>query len=144
MPPHFTRILIGFALMAVLCSAAFALGDRPVRKMALLIGFAWAASVLTQLATGHLPEPAIAADVVCALVTLAWAWRGERRWLWGMVGIESCLLLLHALLFTVGWQATPMEALANNILTTGALVLLLIAAVLARRGRADRAANPML
>jgi hypothetical protein len=133
MPLHFTRILIGLALMAVVCAAAFAIGDRPVRRMSLLIGFAWMASVLVQLATEHLAEPAIAADGICALVTLYWAWTGARLWLWGMVGLQSCLLVLHALFYTVAWRATPMEALANNVLATAALVLLLAAGVLSRR-----------
>jgi hypothetical protein len=127
------RLLIGFVLMVMTCSASYALGDRPVRKMAMLIGFSWIACVLVQLATGHLPEPAIAGDVLCALVTLAWAWNGGRVWLWAMVGVESCLLLLHALLYTVNWRVTRLEIVVNNILSVSALTVMLAAAVLSRR-----------
>lgn len=115
--------------MALVCGTSYRLGDRTIRRMALIIAVCWVCSTLIQVTTGLLAEPAIAGDVICGLVALRLAWKEGRAWLWALVGVLSCLFVLHAVLYAAHQPPAPAEIVGNNLLATLALGVLLGAAI---------------
>jgi hypothetical protein len=124
----YLRLLTGFVLMGLACAFAYRRGDRTVRLTAQVVGTFWTVALAAQLVTGRTVEPAIAADVACGLFMLRLAWTDGRGWIWALIGIESVLLVIHALLYRSQQPPTGPEILANNALVTLALIVLVWAA----------------
>lgn len=125
----YLRLLTGFVLMALACWFAYRRGDRTVRRTAMVIAACWTLSLAVQLATGRTVEPAIGADVVCGLFMLRLAWTDGRAWIWAIIGIESVLFVIHALLYRSQQPPTEPEILVNNALVTVVLIVLVWAAL---------------
>jgi len=128
------RVALGVLLMAVVCSVSFAIGGRGVRRVTLAIAVCWVAATALQL-LARSQWPGIIGDVACGLFILVLAARQPQLWLWILVVVEAGLLILHALLFTVGKPATMPEIVGNNLLVCAGLLVLLMAAVRDRLGR---------
>ena len=124
----YLRLLTGFVLMALACGFAYRRGGRTVRRTAKVIAACWTLSLAAQFVTGRTVEPAIAADVVCGLFMLRLAWTDGRGWIWTIIGIESVLFVIHALLYRSQQPPTGPQILVNNALVTLALIVLVWAA----------------
>ena len=129
MIPIYVRLLTGFVLMVLACAFAYRRGDRSVRRAAKVLALCWTLALAAQLVSGLTIEPAIGADVACGLFMLRLAWTDARGWVWGMIGVESVLLVSHALLYRSHQPPTGLQILANNGLATVALAVLVGAAL---------------
>jgi hypothetical protein len=125
----YLRLLTGLVLMGLACGFAYRRGDRTVRRTAMVLAVCWTLAFAAQLVTGLTIEPAIGADVACGLFMLWLAWTDARGWVWTMIGLESVLLVMHALPYRAQQPPTGPQILANNALATLALIVLAWAAL---------------
>lgn len=125
----YLRLLLGFVLMAAACWFAYRRGDRTVRRAAKVMAVCWTLCLAVQLISGRTVEPAIGADIACGLFLLRLAWTDARGWIWILIGIESVLFVVHALLYRAQQPPTGLQILGNNALVTVALVVLVCAAL---------------
>lgn len=125
----YVRLLTGFVLMFLACGFAYRRGDRSVRRGAKAVAACWTLALAGQLVTGHTVEPAIAADVAYGLFMLRLAWTDGRGWVWALIGIESALFVIHALLYRSHQPPAGGQILANNALVSLALAVLVWAAL---------------
>ncbi len=98
MGPTELRLWIGLALMAACCGLAYAIGDRMVRRTALLAASCWVGVTVLELLSGRQAEPAIAGDVIAGIGLLVLATKGGAAWQWLLVGVQAALMMLPALL----------------------------------------------
>ncbi len=136
------RLLVGLLLMTAACLTALRWGARPVRLAAMVIGVAWALTTVGELATGLRAEAVILGDIAGGLGLLVLAASFHTRWLWAMTLIEAALFMLHAWFYAVADAPGVTLVVANNVLATLGLVVLVGAALQDLRTRARRAASP--
>ncbi len=137
MTPLPPRILVGCGVAAVACLTAFRVGDRPARMAAGLVAACLGLTTFAEWITDLRAEPVVCGDIVCGLGLLLLASSFNAAWLWTMTGIEAALFMLHAWFY--GFSETPSAKLviANNLLATLGLIVLVIGAV-----RSRKQANP--
>lgn len=126
-------VLIGLCVLAATSLVVFWRGGRLERFGMTLTVFCWAAAAIGQLATGQAVIPVILADVVLASALLVMVLRHHLVWLYLLFGVEAFRLLLHAAAFEFGMGPAPVYRLANNVLSTAGLLVLVAAAVWPRR-----------
>lgn len=102
----------------------------------MLVVVCWTVTTLAEFATGRRAEPVMIGDAVFGVGLLWFAWRYNRGFLWVMVGIQATLFFLHALLYEASTPPSRIQALGNNLLATGALIVLVVAALRSWRLRA--------
>ena len=130
--------------MAAGCLTAFRVGNRVVRMTAVLGIICWSLATLAEWATGLRAEPVIVADIVFGIGLLLLAASFNSRWLWIMTLIQAVLLTVHAWFYGVSETPGAKLVVANNLLSTASLVVLVVAAFRSRQqvaipgGRTDR------
>lgn len=117
------RILIGFGLMAVVCMTAVSVGNRALRRAAILVAGCWALATLIELGFGHRTEAVIAGDSLCGLGLLFLAATETAWWVWILLLVQSALFLMHALLYKLDQPPTTLYVVANNSLNTLGLAI---------------------
>ena len=75
----------------------------------------------------------VCGDVICGLGLLLLAASFNAGWLWAMTGIEAMLFLVHAWFYGFGETPSATLILANNLLATVSLIVLVIGAVRSRK-----------
>lgn len=137
MTPEAIRLLAGLVVMAAACGIAYRIGDRPVRLTAGLIAASWIIAFAGQRLTGMLVEPLLASELVAGIGLLFLAASFSADWLWAEVGIEVLLLCMHAWFYGNDEATTRGEIIANNVLASTSLLVLVGAAARSRRVLAD-------
>jgi hypothetical protein len=131
------RALIGLVVMLVACGFTFSVGNRTMRRVAILIFVCWAAAVLFEIALGPHIKILLAANLACGFGLLVIATMDGAVWVLVMISIEASLFFLHSL--TMALDRTPgrLEVIGNNILVTLGLLVMVGAAAAhwARKGR---------
>jgi hypothetical protein len=79
--------------------------------------------------------PIIVADLVFAVGMLVMVLRYHCSWLYLIFAVEASRLLLHAAAFQLHLGPAPAYRLANNVLSTAGLVVLVAVSLWPRRAR---------
>ena len=136
MNPALVRALIGLAVMVAACGFTFCVGNRSMRRAAVLIFVCWAVAVALEFAIGPHIAILLAADLIAGLGLLILATTEGASWLLVMISIEAALFLLHALTMSSNRDPGRLEVIGNNVLVTlGLMVMVGAASVQWRRSR---------
>ena len=128
---------VGLLVMLAVCGAALRWGGRPERRVALLLGGAWLATLVVQRVVGEVaPAPVLAAmDLAVFAILAAFSWIDREDWMICAVACQGVALGVHAIrLFSPAMSTwTYLTALAAS--SYGLLLTLAWATWVARRAR---------
>ena len=134
----YLRVTIGFVVMAAVCFTAWRIGDRPVRRAALIISIAWLIGSVGQVLFRRQAEPILAGDAISGLGLLRLAWTYDRRWIRIVISVETALFFMHAAYYPPPPVLGAGERWANNVLSTTGLAVILAAALVSKTKRRSR------
>ena len=117
-------VLTGLCVMAIASLIVFWRGGRLERWVMTFVVACWAGAAIAQFATGSPVIPVIVSDLIFAIGLLVLVLRRHLPWLYLLFGIEALRLLLHAAAFELGMGPAPAYRLANNVLSTVGLIVL--------------------
>ena len=90
---------VGVLVMLAVCGFAWRWGGRRERRVALLIGAAWIATLVVQRLTGHVAavEPLALLDGGVFLALLALSWRDRAGWTIYALACQGVAMCVHAI-----------------------------------------------
>jgi hypothetical protein len=135
------RILSGMAWAVGACVATIRIGDKPERRVAILMAADWVVTTAVQFLSGLMYEPVIIAHFAFGAVLLWFAARYNKAWLWVMTLIAAILFFMHALLYRPSHPVGLLHLVVGDAVAWGAPLFLLIVA-LRNRNRRKSGAMP--
>ncbi len=137
----FLHVLPGLIALAIAGGIVLRVGGPKEKQVMTAVLACWLLATCGQVLSGGRIEFLIAGDVVFALWLLWFAMRNPLRWLYLLLALDGCRLLLHAVMFEPGHGPSPTYRVINNVLSLGALALLAAIAVRGARARQRQAAS---
>ncbi len=131
----FVHILPGLIALAIAGGIVLRVGGPREKQVMTAVLICWLLATCGQVLSGGRIEFLIAGDVVFALWLLWFAVRASLRWVYLLLALDGCRLVLHAVMYEPGQGPTLVYRLINNALSLGALAVL---AAFALRGAAAR------
>ena len=90
---------VGLLVMLAVCGAALRWGGRPERRVALLLGAAWIATLVVQRLLGEVAPVLVLAsmDAIVFAVLVTFSWTDREDWMIWAVACQGVALGVHAI-----------------------------------------------
>lgn len=140
---HTTTILVGLCVMAV-CAAVVIWRGGPLERLVMAAAaICWVGSSVGQFVADDPVTPIVIADVAFSGFLLVLIFRRHRGWLYGVFALEAARLVLHAMAYEHQVDPSAVYRLANNVLSSLALLVIVVASLGRRRGLVGEPARPV-